>query len=207
VAVRVPAAEPCIGTRPGGGHVPSDGKDQLWTTDPCNTFTVDFACYLLKAETAAVKMCTLIHYVRFTARKSGGTPASVPRLAAQGRARKLVLLKVQKGKQGQLARQLPSAEAATRYLATRLLNHGNPRACRLGGATTLNTRAQRRLTAREREMVSAIAMGYTNSDIAREFSLDGGVVERHLVNLFHELGVVNRFELVIHAIGRGLLDR
>jgi DNA-binding NarL/FixJ family response regulator len=56
-------------------------------------------------------------------------------------------------------------------------------------------------------MVSAIAMGYTNSDIAREFSLSGGVVKRQIGKLFHELGVANRFELIIHAMGHDLLKQ
>jgi DNA-binding NarL/FixJ family response regulator len=100
-------------------------------------------------------------------------------------------------------------------LARRLLSHRHQRGSRLKRgalapfreATILKSSAQCRCTERERQIVSAIAMGYTNKDIAREFSLSEDGVERYLVKLFDELGVVNRFELVIHAIGHGLLDR
>jgi DNA-binding NarL/FixJ family response regulator len=70
----------------------------------------------------------------------------------------------------------------------------------------LNLRAQRQLTQREREIVAAIAIGYTNKEIAREFFLSEEGVQRHLVQLFQKLGVVNRFELVIQALGRGLIS-
>jgi two-component system nitrate/nitrite response regulator NarL len=65
---------------------------------------------------------------------------------------------------------------------------------------------ERRLTTQELEMVSAVAMGCTNRDMAREFSLGEDAVECVLVQLFDELGVVSRFELVIHALGHGLLE-
>jgi DNA-binding NarL/FixJ family response regulator len=75
------------------------------------------------------------------------------------------------------------------------------------GVPILNIAAQHRLTALEREIVSSIARGYTNKDIAREFFLSEDGVKHHLDKLFGELGVDNRLELVIHVVGSGLLDR
>jgi DNA-binding CsgD family transcriptional regulator len=74
------------------------------------------------------------------------------------------------------------------------------------GATTLNIRGQRHLTQRERDIVAAIATGYTNKDLAREFFLSEDAVRRLLLQLFKKLGVINRFELVVQAIGRGLIS-
>ncbi len=61
----------------------------------------------------------------------------------------------------------------------------------------------RRLTARELEVVSAVVAGYTNKDIAQKFSLSEDTVKHHLTNIFDKLGVSNRLELAILAISRG----
>ena len=66
---------------------------------------------------------------------------------------------------------------------------------------------QHRLTRREREIVSSIARGCTDKDIALECVLTEDAVKRHLVKLFGKLGVQNRLELVIHAVGNRLLDQ
>jgi two-component system, NarL family, nitrate/nitrite response regulator NarL len=61
------------------------------------------------------------------------------------------------------------------------------------------------LTPRELEIVIAIASGYTNRDIAQRFSISEDTVKHHLTNIFDKLGVANRLELAILAIGRGLV--
>ncbi len=63
----------------------------------------------------------------------------------------------------------------------------------------------RRLSARELEIVSAVVAGFTNKDIAQKFSLSEDTVKHHLTNIFDKLGVSNRLELAILAIGRGLV--
>jgi DNA-binding NarL/FixJ family response regulator len=62
-----------------------------------------------------------------------------------------------------------------------------------------------KLTPRELEVVIAVAGGYTNKDIAQRFSISDQTVKHHLTNIFDKLGVSNRLELVIIAIGRGLV--
>jgi two-component system, NarL family, nitrate/nitrite response regulator NarL len=64
----------------------------------------------------------------------------------------------------------------------------------------------RRLTARELEVVSAVVAGYTNKDIAQKFSLSEDTVKHHLTNIFDKLGVSNRLELAILAISRGIVS-
>jgi two-component system, NarL family, nitrate/nitrite response regulator NarL len=64
----------------------------------------------------------------------------------------------------------------------------------------------RRLTARELEVVSAVVAGYTNKDIAQKFSLSEDTVKHHLTNIFDKLGVSSRLELAILAISRGIVS-
>lgn len=61
------------------------------------------------------------------------------------------------------------------------------------------------LTPRELEVVLAVAGGYTNGDIAQRFSISEDTVKHHLTNIFDKLGVANRLELTVLAIGRGLV--
>jgi len=61
------------------------------------------------------------------------------------------------------------------------------------------------LTARELEIVRAVAAGYTNKDVAQRFSISEDTVKHHLTSVFDKLGVSNRLELAILAIGRGLV--
>lgn len=56
------------------------------------------------------------------------------------------------------------------------------------------------LTQRELEVVSAVAAGYTNKDIAQKFSISEHTVKNHLTNIFDKLGLSNRLELVLFAI-------
>ena len=63
-----------------------------------------------------------------------------------------------------------------------------------------------RLTRRELEMVSAVALGETNKEVARHFSISEETVKRHLSSIFDKLGVFSRLELAIFALNHGLID-
>lgn len=63
------------------------------------------------------------------------------------------------------------------------------------------------LTPREREIVSAIALGNMNKDIAQMFAISEDTVKHHLTSIFNKLGVVNRLELALFAIRKGLVGR
>ena len=56
------------------------------------------------------------------------------------------------------------------------------------------------LTARELEIVSAVAAGYTNKQMAEKFSVAEDTVKHHLTSIFDKTGVSNRLELALFAI-------
>lgn len=62
------------------------------------------------------------------------------------------------------------------------------------------------LSAREIEVVSAIAAGYSNREIAHRLSLSEQTVKHHITNIFDKLGVSNRMELVLFAVSHKLLN-
>jgi two-component system, NarL family, nitrate/nitrite response regulator NarL len=63
------------------------------------------------------------------------------------------------------------------------------------------------LTPRELEVLSAVAGGQTNKEIARQFSLSEDTVKHHLSNIFDKVGASNRVELALFAVHHRLLDR
>ena len=56
------------------------------------------------------------------------------------------------------------------------------------------------LTPREREIISVILEGFSNSDIAARFSISEKTVKHHLTNIFDKVGVSNRLELALFAL-------
>jgi len=60
------------------------------------------------------------------------------------------------------------------------------------------------LTAREREVLTLIAAGLTNDEIAERLVLAAGTVKTHVNHIFLKLGVRNRAEAVIFAFDHGL---
>lgn len=63
------------------------------------------------------------------------------------------------------------------------------------------------LTPRELEIISAIVSGYTNRDIADEFSIAEQTVKHHLGNIFDKLGVSNRLELALFAVNHHIVEK
>ena len=62
------------------------------------------------------------------------------------------------------------------------------------------------LTPREREVITAIVAGYTNKDIAQDFSISEQTVKHHLTNIFDKLGVSTRLELALFAVNHRLVQ-
>ena len=56
------------------------------------------------------------------------------------------------------------------------------------------------LTAREWEIVHAVAAACTNKDMARQFSISEKTVKHHLSNIFTKLAVSTRLELAVFAL-------
>jgi DNA-binding NarL/FixJ family response regulator len=61
------------------------------------------------------------------------------------------------------------------------------------------------LTAREREVLTCIAEGLTNREIAEALVISIKTVERHRENIMAKLDMHNRVELVKYAIKKGLI--
>jgi DNA-binding NarL/FixJ family response regulator len=56
------------------------------------------------------------------------------------------------------------------------------------------------LTARERQIVSAVVDAYQNKEIAEKFAISEKTVKHHLTNIFNKIGVSNRLELALFAM-------
>ena len=60
------------------------------------------------------------------------------------------------------------------------------------------------LTEREREILTLIAQGYTNTAIAEKLVLSSKTVRNHVSNIFSKLQVADRAEAIIRARDAGL---
>lgn len=69
------------------------------------------------------------------------------------------------------------------------------------------TPAPQTLTPREQEVLSLIAHGHTNRQIADLLTLSVRTVETHRANIMGKLGLESRVELVRYASEHGMLDR
>lgn len=74
---------------------------------------------------------------------------------------------------------------------------------RSGDETTRETLSG--LTPREMEVLTALAEGRSNDEIAELFTISPHTVARHRENLMRKLGLHNRSELVKYAIRKGLI--
>jgi len=62
------------------------------------------------------------------------------------------------------------------------------------------------LTPREREVLSLVAAGCPNKEIARKFDVSEETIKHHLTRMFDKVGASNRLELAMFATERGLVD-
>lgn len=62
-----------------------------------------------------------------------------------------------------------------------------------------------RLTQREREILSLVALGHTDRKIAEQLTISTRTVNRHLSNIFLKFAVSGRAAATAHAIRRGLM--
>ncbi len=65
--------------------------------------------------------------------------------------------------------------------------------------------AEPSLTPRELEIVSMVARGLRNRNIAEQLQISEGTVKIHLHNIYEKLGVDGRGELAFHARNKGLV--
>lgn len=62
------------------------------------------------------------------------------------------------------------------------------------------------LTAREREVLSLIASGHSNREIAAALHLTEGTVKGYVSHILHKLGVADRTQAALYAVKHGLSD-
>jgi DNA-binding NarL/FixJ family response regulator len=61
------------------------------------------------------------------------------------------------------------------------------------------------LTAREREVLQAIAEGRSNKEIAGKLAISEKTVKNHINNIFSKLHIFDRTQAVLYAIRKGLV--
>jgi DNA-binding NarL/FixJ family response regulator len=66
--------------------------------------------------------------------------------------------------------------------------------------------AHQRLTARERQVLTLVAAGLTNAEIAAELQLSPNTVKEHASSMFRKLGARNRADAIVRAQRLGVLD-
>lgn len=116
-----------------------------------------------------------------------------------------ILRAVEAGATGYLLKDTPSRELAA---AIRAAARGETVLAPLVAArlvTRLREPAHERLTAREIEVLAAVARGLTNADIGRALSIGESTVKTHLLRVFGKLGVDDRTAAVTAALSRGIL--
>lgn len=74
----------------------------------------------------------------------------------------------------------------------------------LGTHPGARNRERSPLSQREREIVSLVAQGYKNREMAEKMFISEQTVKNHLHNIFDKLGVSDRLELALYAIHKGL---
>jgi two-component system response regulator NreC len=62
------------------------------------------------------------------------------------------------------------------------------------------------LTPREQEVLTLIAQGLSNGDIAEQLVISSKTVDRHRENIMRKLNLHNRVDLVKYALRKGLID-
>ncbi len=75
----------------------------------------------------------------------------------------------------------------------------------LSSLQTARTMSEERLSEREIEVLTLVARGESNKNIARHLHISEATVKTHLVRIFGRLGVEDRTAAVVIALERGLL--
>ena len=73
-------------------------------------------------------------------------------------------------------------------------------------STDVESGVAEELTPREQEVLTYIAEGYTNREIAEALVISVKTVDRHRENIMQKLNLHSRVELVKYAIEKGLIS-
>ena len=74
------------------------------------------------------------------------------------------------------------------------------------GAAVRSSRALASLTARELEVLRALATGATHATIAQSLGISPKTLRNHVSSTYHKLGIFDRAQAVIVAVREGLVD-
>ncbi|MDK8345916.1 response regulator transcription factor [Brevibacterium sp. UMB1308A] len=135
-------------------------------------------------------------------RKIGGPPVLI---LTTFDTENLIVAAMNAGAQGYLLKDAPPEELAR---AVRAVNEGKPvMSDQVTVALTRRlTQPRTSLSARELEILQAVATGHTNKEIAQELFISQATVKTHLVHIFDKLGVDNRTSAVAKAREQQLID-
>ena len=75
-----------------------------------------------------------------------------------------------------------------------------------GGAAADHSKAQSRLTAREREIVQLLAEGLTNKEVAENLNISVKTVETHRSHIMEKLGIHSLGDLIRYAVRNHLIQ-
>jgi len=100
---------------------------------------------------------------------------------------------------------LKEAEDAELVQAVRTVAAGGTYLDPALGGRLLADGGRGQLTEREREVLGLIALGHTNSEMAKQLFLSLRTIETHRANIHRKLGTDSRAELVRHALEQGLV--
>ena len=102
--------------------------------------------------------------------------------------------------------------SATAYVVTGMMANTQSQVAPQAGAVESLDRphapAQRRVhfSPRERQIVRFIVEGCSNQEIANRMGLRLQTVKNHLSRIYRKVGVPNRVQLAVFAVGYGLAD-
>lgn len=134
--------------------------------------------------------------------KTGGPPVLI---LTTFDTENLIVAAMNAGAQGYLLKDAPPEELARAVHAVR---EGRPvMSDQVTVALTRRlTQPRTSLSARELEILQAVATGHTNKEIAQELFISQATVKTHLVHVFDKLGVDNRTSAVAKAREQQLID-
>jgi DNA-binding NarL/FixJ family response regulator len=116
-------------------------------------------------------------------------------------APELIVKSIRKVNDGEIWLDSHTTAAVMRQFAT---HTGDSHHSSSSSPTGSKGRERSPLSAREREIVSLVAQGYKNKEMAEKMFISEQTVKNHLHNIFDKLGVSDRLELALYAIHKGL---
>jgi len=119
-------------------------------------------------------------------------------------ATELLIKSIRKVHAGEIWLDSLTTQAVIRQLASS--DEPAPAAPSVGPPLTAPLRDRERspLSQREREIVSLVAQGFKNKEMAEKMFISEQTVKNHLHNIFDKLGVSDRLELALYAIHNNL---